>query len=171
MGRLTELGIETPRSEQGSFQDELCAMLEASKLFADLPRKDLETLCKFASIREAAKGEAIFNEGDRPDCMYVITQGSVRVLKDSGDETKSLTTVSTGHALGEMSIFDNMPYSASAVAQDPARLIAFSHRNLERMTSSHPDLGVKVLKRIGRLMSLRLRHTTGTLVSLGSLDS
>ena len=63
-----------------------------------------------------------------------------------------------------MSLLDDLPYSATATAKDLTKLVLITRHNFERLTEEHPILGVKMLKKIARLMSLRLRQTTGVLV-------
>jgi len=146
------------------YRDAMCCMFEDTQMFGDFLRHDLEILAHYANTREVENGELVFNEGDKGKQMYLVVRGSVKILKDSGKETQSLTTVKKGHTMGEMSILDQLPYSASAVAEENTLLVAISQADFELLAKEHPYLEFSILKRIARLISLRLRQTTGSLV-------
>ena len=163
-GNKEAISIEGSESSSSSYQDELCCMIEGTRMVASFSRYDIEIIAHYATTVEIESGETLFSEGEKGRQMYLVTKGSIKILKDSGGETKSLFTVQQGHTLGEMSLFDNLPYSASAVAAQDSNLVSISYSNFDQLAQEHPFLGFNILKRIARLMSLRLRHTTGALV-------
>ena len=68
-------------------------------------------------VKEFKKGEVIFNEGDVGDTCFDVTSGSVGIYTDYGTEhEKQLTTIETGHIMGELALIDSFPRSATAVA-------------------------------------------------------
>ena len=91
--------------------------------------------------------------------MCLIIDGSVNILK--GD--KKITTVRPGKTMGEMSVIDGYPHSASAVAAEDTRLIMITRNQFEKLSNEHAKIAVHLLKRLACLMSLRLRQTTGVL--------
>jgi CRP-like cAMP-binding protein len=112
-----------------------------------------------------ARGKTIFREGEKGQYMALVVEGKVEVLKESENhERKVIATIRPGKTMGEMSILDDQPHSATAVAKDTVTLVLITRMNFEKLTDEHPVLGVKILKKIARLMSLRLRQTTGILI-------
>ena len=68
-------------------------------------------------IQTYKKGQVIFKEGDKADCMYDIRWGSVGIYANYGTkEEKLLTKLSTEEFFGEMGLIDDQPRSATAVA-------------------------------------------------------
>jgi CRP/FNR family cyclic AMP-dependent transcriptional regulator len=68
------------------------------------------------SIETYADGEVIFRQGQLGDRMFVVLAGAVCIYReDRGTETV-LANVGFGETLGELSLFDNHPRSASARA-------------------------------------------------------
>jgi len=65
-----------------------------------------------------------------------------------------------------MSALDGQPYSATAIAAESSVLILLTRDKLHRITEEYPRLGVKLLWKLTRLLSQRLRQTTGKLVDL-----
>lgn len=62
-------------------------------------------------------GETIFKEGDAPGPVYLINQGSVRIVKDRGGESITLANLSFNNIFGEMALIDKKPRSATAIAE------------------------------------------------------
>lgn len=58
----------------------------------------------------------IFKEGDRPDGLYLICKGKVRITKKTSDDIITLAELGEGAIFGEMAMIDNKPRSASAVS-------------------------------------------------------
>ena len=63
-----------------------------------------------------ANGEYLFKEGDQSDVMYVVQAGKIKIIKSSEQGDITIATISAGEVFGEMSLFDKMARSASAVA-------------------------------------------------------
>jgi CRP/FNR family cyclic AMP-dependent transcriptional regulator len=151
--------------EGESFKDELCRMIESSRMFADFSRPEVLVIAGYTHAYEVAAGDTIFREGDKGQFMCLIVEGKINVLKETEVGTrKVITTVRAGQTMGEMSLLDDLPYSATATAKDTTRLVLITRNNFESLTEAHPVLAVKILKKIARLMSLRLRQTTGVLL-------
>ena len=66
--------------------------------------------------------------------------------------------------MGEMSILDELPYSATAIATKTTKVVLITKSDFDKLTEKFPDLGLRVMRKIARLLSLRLRQTTGILL-------
>lgn len=151
--------------EGESFRDELCTMIERAQMFQDFARSDIETLAKYARAYEVEKGNAIFREGEKGTYLCIVIDGKVDVLKETdARERKKITTIRAGKTMGEMSMLDDLPHSATTVAAEKTTLVLITRNNFDKMTLEHPALGIKIIRRIARLISLRLRQTTGVLL-------
>ena len=142
------------------FHDQLCQMLTEVQLLQDFEGVDIDKLAGYCSAYEVASGTTIFEEGARSHFMCLLVDGRVNILK----ENKQVATVRTGKSMGEMSILDGFPYSATAVSAADSTLILFTRNRFEQLCKAHPYLGLKLYRAISRLMSLRLRQTTGVLI-------
>ena len=63
-----------------------------------------------------------------------------------------------------MALIDGEPRSASGIAAKETIIFFMTQDNLVRLTRDDPQLGVQLLWKISRLISRRLRQTTGMLV-------
>ncbi len=164
MSLPTENNLEVIGEGEG-FADELCDMIEGAQLFQDMPHAEIRVMASYARAYQVAKGKAIFREGQKGSFMCILTEGKVDILKESDSkERKHITTIRPGKTMGEMAMLDELPHSATAVAADTVKLVMITKMNFEKLTEEHPVLAVKLLKKLARLMSLRLRQTTGILL-------
>jgi len=160
-----------PKLEQigfgGNFKGEVVAMLESNNMFTDFERHELRTLADYCQAYLAPVGTIVFNEGDQSSYLCLLVEGKLSVLKDSdGEKSKKLVDVRPGKTIGEMSVIDGLPYSATVKATANSKLILITKENFAKITEDHPRLGVKILWKFSQLLSLRLRQTSGKLIDL-----
>lgn len=142
-------------------------LLAGSELFSRLPEKDLRRVAAGAHERRFPKGSALFHEGDPGDEFFVISEGVVKVIVSSieGDDM-ILATLRRPESLGEVSVFDGGPRSASAVALEDVTVLAFARSVLLRLIRQEPTVADAMLRTSGRL----LRRLTGQAADLVFLD-
>jgi CRP-like cAMP-binding protein len=154
-----------------SFRDQLCRMIEGVPMFSELKRSNVQLLAGYVRAYRAKKDAVIFKEGSKGTFMGVVVSGRVDIMKeDQGHEQKRVATVRPGKSMGEMSLLDELPYSATAVAREDTELLLITRLNFSRLADEQPVLGNELLRQIARLMSLRLRQTTGILLDYLSAD-
>ena len=100
-------------------------------------------------------GDTIFREGDEGRHLYVIIRGAVQILKDGPDFISNIATLGEREILGEMSVIDSLPRSATAVAVGTTHLMAFDRESFRSAIQSHPDFGFEVIASL----ALKLRQT------------
>ena len=76
-------------------------------------------LCSELPLRELAIGEALITEGGRADCLYVLVEGCVEVVREG---VRVVTIAEPGAFLGEMSALLGTASSASVLATAPTRV-------------------------------------------------
>ncbi len=144
---------------------EIANMFDETKWGKDFTRPEVETIARFLSLHNYKKGQTIFRQGDKENYMAFIVEGRVDILKESLDDLEQIVvTLNPRTHFGEMSFIDDEPRSASAVARDDASLLVLSNENFENLVTQHPSIGIKMLKNMARMISQRLRMTTGKLV-------
>lgn len=143
-----------------AFQAQLCQMLEKVQLLQDFERAEIEKLSHYCGAYKADSGVVIFKEGEKSHFMCLLVDGRVNIFK----ENKQVATIRTGKSMGEMSMVDGYPHSATAISDSDSEFILFTHFQFEHLCDENPAIGLKLYKVISKLMSLRLRQTTGTLI-------
>ena len=136
-------------------------------LVRDLGEADRAALRDALVRREYAASHAVFRQGENGDALYVIASGSASVWlrsPESGD--RRLMTFSQGTFFGEMALLDRERRSATVVADERLVCYVLDRESFERLTKTHPDVGIAILANLGRELSLRMRRTNRTLAEL-----
>lgn len=151
--------------EGPAFREALCNMIGSTQMFGDFEWHDIETLSSYMQAYKAGKGAILFREGEIGDFLCLIIEGKVDIVKgDIQQKMKTVASIGRGKTLGEMAIIDGEPRSATALATEPVVLAVLTSANFLRITNEKPALATKILLKIARLVSQRLRRTSGLLV-------
>lgn len=150
-----------------SFITEIGDMLERADMFRNMTRDEIDVLARYVQAYNAPVGAEVLIEGDRESCMFVVAEGKLDILKQT-DETsgvkKKIATVRSGKTIGEMSLLDGLPHSATAVVVDPTVLLSVTKSGFDRLLKEQPEVALSVVHKMATLMSLRLRQTSGVLI-------
>jgi len=113
------------------------------------------------------EGTCIFRAGSAGDGFYIIDEGEVRLeLERPGTDIEGvLQVLEPGTMLGELSLLDRLPRSASAYAETDVVARRISAGAIEQLSETHPRIANAVLRAIGRDAALKLRKTTDRLVT------
>ena len=114
----------------------------------------------------------IFREGMPGDVLYIIWSGRVAVVKDLEGETPTLLAYGEpGEILGEISLLESGPPSASVVAVEDSRLLRLSRADLQRLVSEPSPIGIEILGALGKIVSTRLRAADEARTSIVHAES
>jgi CRP-like cAMP-binding protein len=138
-------------------------ILRQSPTFAILDENEFQELTSLAKEKVFVSNSMIFWEGDPSDWFYIITSGKVKVTKlaSSGKEI-ILSFFSPGEIVGEVAVFENKPYPASAQAVEETRLIGIKKSEFMDFLLRHPDVALKIIG----ILSGRLREAQSRLRDL-----
>jgi CRP/FNR family cyclic AMP-dependent transcriptional regulator len=132
--------------------------LQAIPIFAGLTPA---ALTEIASATEEAvfhKDDIIVREGEPGNRMFIISQGSVEIVKYLGRPQETVLAILLPRDfLGEMSIIDSVVRSASVRAVEETTLFALRGIDLYHLFQKHPDQYAIVILNIARDISRRLR--------------
>jgi CRP-like cAMP-binding protein len=146
-------------------------LMEKSNLIERTPWSDgfsfaqVQKLSAYMDLYKVPGDTVLFYEGDKNPFLVLIVKGAVHVVKfDSRRSPKYITTIGAGKSIGEMSIIDGEPRSASAVTAGDAILLVMTQEKFDRLIQDWPSVAVVLLFKIAKLMSQYLRQTSGRLI-------
>ena len=135
-------------------------LLKKIYLFNDLTNKELEKILKISKLEKHPKDKVIVREGEKGDKFYIILKGKVRISKRvEGIGEEALAILGPGSFFGEMSLIDDYPRSADAIANEDVDLLTISREDFENLLFLDKDLAYSVLWAFLRTLSQRLRET------------
>jgi len=130
-------------------------------LFEDMDEIEIEETARIMVREEFRTGDAVFDEGDVGDKMYVIVKGAVDIIKGAGRGTPGqiLVTLRAGDYFGEMSLIDDAPRSASVMATEDSLLFSMDKKDLSLLLDNAPSIAAKIYKFFVITLNQRLRET------------
>jgi CRP-like cAMP-binding protein len=136
-------------------------------LFDSFNVDELSVLAKHMSYVHLRRGEFLFVEGDKGNFMGFVVRGVLEVLKKAETgENIIIARLTKGSLIGEMALIDKSPRSATVIAKQPTTMVTLTDKGFEILTDKSPALGVKVMQKVARLLSLNMRRTSSRLADL-----
>jgi CRP/FNR family transcriptional regulator, cyclic AMP receptor protein len=128
-------------------------------LFSDLSQHEQQVLAVNCREREYPEGATLLRQGETGVGLFIVTSGTVRVVQQGPDgNARDLGTFERGSVLGEMSLLDDLPRTATVVALEPTRALVIPVWDFRAALRESPDIAIKLLS----VMSRRLRkHELG----------
>ena len=125
-----------------------------------LQGEELTIFEKYVVPVQFPRNSCIMCEGEPGDGCYVIDEGTVRLeLQSVETDTDSvLGFLESGTFLGEFSLLDGKPRSASAYAHTDVKARWFSKESFEEMCQHHPQVGLIISAALGQNLTTKLRE-------------
>jgi CRP-like cAMP-binding protein len=143
-----------------------CDLLDGLELFIGFSYPEIRVFQKYLTRMQILKGTVIFKEGDAGDSMFILASGKVAIFKGVEGSQHILSREARGRVIGEMSLLDSEPRSAGCIAEVDSVVFSLSNENLKLLAYEHAGLAYKFTTCLARLLSKRLRRTTGLLAEL-----
>jgi CRP-like cAMP-binding protein len=90
--------------------------------------------------RTYPKNTMVFAETMPGQELYIIQKGSIKITKIINSKEVLLAVLKPGDIFGEMSLLENKPRSASAIAFEDSVLLAVNKANFARMVTTQPQI-------------------------------
>ena len=142
-------------------------LIRECDFFTDFNDDEIEILVQWIKVYSANTGCVVLNEGDKSNCLYIIIKGVINIFKGlPHNEHLKIAEITVGESIGEMGIIDGEPFSASAIASEDSIVLLITREDFEGIVNQHGELGNKLLWKLARILTARLRHTTKRLAAL-----
>jgi CRP/FNR family cyclic AMP-dependent transcriptional regulator len=120
-------------------------------LFGQLSKRQLTKLTHAADLVSNDAGKVLIREGGRSREFIVFVEGAAEVRRND----QVIATIGRGDSIGEMSLLDRLPASATVVTTEPCELVIIDGRRFDDLLTNLPDLAVNLLA----TLAARLRET------------
>lgn len=140
-------------------------IIKSSSIFSSLNDDELAELAGFAVDRSLTSNEFIFWDGDIPEWFYIVAEGKVKVLKHSSlGKEFIIAFFGPGEMFGEVAVFENKPYPASAQAITKTKVVGVKKGDFLSFLGNRPQVALKIINVLGgrlRDAQNRLRDFAG----------
>lgn len=132
-------------------------LLAAFQAFKALGAADRIALSRVLRVRKLSAKQALFQEGQPGESMFIIAEGSLRARAE-GDAGKPLRDMGPGELVGEMTCIDPAPRSVTVHAVSTATVYELDRATLERLRHDAPRAAQGVTELVIRTVTTRLRE-------------
>src|SRR5258705_5656973 len=131
-------------------------------VLSEIPETLLSELFEDAIAQNLRDGEALFRAGDVGDGCYRIKTGLVKIVVASQHgEERIISLLGPDAIVGELSMIDGRPRSASVIAIADCSLCFVSRTRFQKYTEAHPEFTSYLL----RILARRLREADDVLAA------
>ncbi len=151
--------------------DELLRVLRESKIFSGISEDHIGKIVSHGEILNIRQNEFIVEEGQVGHPLYVILEGQVDVflpkkrMENSGERPTKivLDRLHQGDCIGEYSLIDDKPASASVIASQPCRVFRLSKNEFATIITYGNDVEKTIYKNMLKVLIQRCRRSDSEL--------
>lgn len=133
------------------------SLIRQVDIFTDLDPKLLELLVTRSRMLNFRKNSILMTEGETGESMYIIESGSVKIfISDENGSELTLFVEGPGSYIGEISLLDDEPRTASAITLEDTRVLVISKAVFFECISLSPEIAFRII----HVLTQRLRKAT-----------
>lgn len=139
------------------------AVVLSAPIFIGMSEAETDAIIGTMRPTELTRGEVLFHEGEPGDRLYVLSSGKIKLGRRAPDGRENLLAVlGPGEMLGELSLFDPGPRTATASSVADSVVWELGHQALVDWIAAHPQVATHLLS----ALAARLRRTNEALGDL-----
>lgn len=124
-------------ANRDSYLDHLAAV----PLFSACTRKDLQKIAKASDEVQIEEGDVLVEQGATGRECYVVLEGTAAVKRAN----RKVATLGVGECVGELSLLDHGPRTATVVAETPMEVLVLGSRQFAGVLDEVPSLSRKIM--------------------------
>lgn len=122
-------------------------------LFTGMGKKLLRKLLIDLIEKKYTAGDIIFHEGESGKAVYVVLDGSVKIIKKSNSESKTLAVLGPGSHFGELSLIGQCSRFATAVAEKDSILLIMYKSYFDDLIRGNSAISSRILLNLAEILS------------------
>ncbi len=140
-------------------------ILKSIPLLSGLDDSSLKSIMNSLVQKKYSKSDYIFYEGEEANAFGIVLEGRVKIVKHSleGKEV-IIRIIPEKHIFGEVAMFDNLPYPASAIAMENSKILMFEKKTFLETIKKEPSIAWEIIMDLSR----KLRDASQTLKEVAS---
>jgi len=115
-------------------------------LFPRLTASQIEFLSKIGTQSSFARGDLVFEHGQRETPLYVVLSGALDIIDRAPEGDRYFTQCREGTFAADISMFTGEPTLAAGFAAGPTSLLAIPGEDLRRVVATEAELGDLLLR-------------------------
>lgn len=152
-------------------KEKLLEELKQFPMLVQMTKADMEDLMTLLKKEDFSEGSRIIEENEEGDCMYLLLEGKVDILKTTlyGEEYVCAKLDDSMHCVfGEIAMIDRDRRSATVLAKTDCRTVVLSSEDFRMFCKKHPQAGCHLLMVISANLCRNLRKENENLLKVYS---
>ncbi len=138
-------------------------------LFSDLTGEELKVIVPLLEEKNYPAESILFRENMPRDNVYLVRQGEIELFKKTPlGEEKRLALFSAYDFIGEGALLEDYPHSTTSRAIRDSVVYLVPARRFKKLLTDSPAVGAKILARIAKTISRRMRQTSTRVVNFAA---
>ncbi len=127
--------------------------LKGNEYFDNLPEELLREISQRMHLREYARADVLFWEGDACDGLYILRNGSAKIFRLSPQGRQYIVRIlQEGDTFAEVPAFDGAMNPVNVEALETCQVWVIDSEMLRGLLKTHPQFAQKVLGNFGRML-------------------
>ncbi|MCV2359731.1 cyclic nucleotide-binding domain-containing protein [Paucibacter sp. TC2R-5] len=140
---MPEASAAHPQHLEALLRQHLAALL------GEIEPQAIELLLQHLEWVEVSAGQALMNQGDAGDAMYLLLSGRLRTyISNEFGETRAVREIGRGQIVGEMSLFTDEPRSATLVAIRDSVLVRLGKERFKQLLAISGQVSIALTRQI-----------------------
>ncbi len=118
---------------------------------------DLRVLLGSLEAESHAVGDVIIQDGEEQDCLIFLDEGVLSIAVKTPGGLVDVDQVQEGGVVGEVSILDPGPATATVTVVAPAKLRRLRANALDALWKEHPAVASALVQGLSRVLAERIR--------------
>ncbi|MCU7938412.1 MAG: cyclic nucleotide-binding domain-containing protein [gamma proteobacterium symbiont of Bathyaustriella thionipta] len=144
---------------------ELEYLISEIPIFHDLDADDTQVLSHYLFPKELPMDGLVCKEGQHGSFLSFVASGELEIVKTLDNKEVIISKISKGDSLGEMALIDGLTRSATVRACQTSTILILRRDDFNTLLAKHPEVGIKILKGIARMLSLNLRKASAQITT------
>lgn len=135
---------------------DLATALKRNYLLHGLSDEEIARFASMAEVKQFTGGDTLVRQFAKDTDLMIVLEGMARVNAFSGE---LIAEAGPGSVIGEMSMLDDKPRSATVIAKQQCTVAVISSEKLWAFLDLNPVIAKTVLLNLGRILASRLRSS------------
>ncbi|MBI2908774.1 MAG: Crp/Fnr family transcriptional regulator [Chloroflexi bacterium] len=150
-------------------------ILQTVDFLAGLTPQELEAIRRFFFERTLERNELLFLEGEKPEALYAVISGRIRLFKTSAEGKEQVVRIrQQGESFNYAAVFGDSANPASAMAMGPSLIYGIRKSDVDGVVKAYPKVSANVIRifanKLRQQMSLvedlSFRHVTSRVAKI-----
>jgi CRP-like cAMP-binding protein len=122
--------------------------LQRISMFRDVDASKLKLIALASRRTSYRSGDCMLKEGGKADTVFVILEGSVKLLRSDGIRDVELAVVEHGAVVGEIGVVLDRPYAGTIIAETAVTALLIDKRTFLDLLTQVPQLSMALIREL-----------------------